>query len=101
MTEDCATHDPLTTNVSLRPAHARFVAVLVVQAAIASLAVANGNVSFGGVVPWRVTEWAIAALIASVFVVKLSRCETGPVFAVADDLLPVITLLAVVLGLAT
>ena len=101
MTGGCATQEPVTPRVSLRPARARFVAVLVVQAVLATLAVSSGTVSFGGVLPWRVVEWTAAALVASVFVVKFSRVETGPVFAVADDLLPLLTVLALTLAMAT
>ncbi len=101
MTGGCATHEPVTAPVSLRPARVRFVSVLVVQAALAVAAILSGTVSFGGVLPWRVIEWTMAGLVASVFVVKFSRVETGPVFAVADDLLPVLTLLALTLALAT
>jgi endonuclease/exonuclease/phosphatase family metal-dependent hydrolase len=101
MTEECATREPLMVEPSLRGAHVRFVVVVVAHAGIALIAAASGAVSFGGVIPWRITEWTIAALVASVFIVKFSRCETGPIFAVADDLLPGFTLLAVTLALAT
>ncbi|HEY1738888.1 MAG TPA: hypothetical protein VGI86_09275, partial [Acidimicrobiia bacterium] len=70
MNNECATRDAIPPDRSLRPAHVRFVSVLVVQAGLALAAIASGTVSFGGVVPWRVTEWTIAALVASVFVVR-------------------------------
>src|SRR5689334_17423863 len=101
MTQDCAMREPLMVASSARGAHVRFVFVLVAHAVLAVLAGVSGAVSFGGVLPWRITEWTIAALVASVFIVRFSRCDTGPIFAVADDLLPVITVLAVVLALAT
>ncbi len=87
--------------VSLVGAHVRFVGVLVAHVGLAAVAIGSDTVPFGGVLPWRVTEWMIAALVASVFIVKFSRCPTGAVFAVADDLLALVTLLALTLLCAT
>ncbi len=101
MTDGRARDDSPAPSVSLRPAHIRFVLVLVGQVALAALAIVSRTASFGGVLPWRIVEWAVAGVVAAVFVVRFSRAETGPVLAVADDLLPVLIVVSLMLALAT
>ena len=101
MTEKAPIDAPLAAAPSLGPAHVRFVSVLVVQAAIAVLAVGSKTDTFGGVLPWRLAEWTATGVVAAVLVVRLSRSETGPFLAVADDLLPLLLLLMLMLVVTT